>query len=156
MDKESSGRMIEALVKKYDSSFHSEHSEQDTATKFIRPFLESLGWNIADINEFREEFQTSKGILDGVVLLKGKPHIAIEYKGLRHGAASLKVPEERLKTQSKLLEMARDLHCRYALLTRFAQSALYDVESGKELDYFKRPREYQTRFEDIWRYLSKP
>jgi len=157
MDKETARKQILVLIERYERSLHREHSEQDTATKFIKPFIEAFGWDTQNIDEFKEEYATPTGMkLDAVIFWKEKPWVAIEYKGLRTGAGPLKTAEKRLKAKSKLLEMAREVQAKYALLTRFAQSVFYNAETGEELFHFHSPSEYKSDFEILWRYLSKP
>jgi len=43
---------------------------------------------------------------------------------------------------------------KYAVLTRFVETIVYNVESRGEIEYFV-PVDYKDRFDVLWKYLSK-
>ena len=162
--KELSRSKIEVLVKRYDSPdcHHYDFTEQDTITNFILPFLEALGWNIFNVYEvkqrgypqnFRRALPPEERPLnfpDCIILLNGSPHIVIEFKGLNYGTV------DRYETVvKKLLEKAEYLGFKYAVLTRFAETVVYDGANGNQLIRFSNPKEYLSKFEELWQYLSK-
>jgi len=65
--KEASKGKIEKLFESYlrDYSEHGllfpDYSEEDTATKFIKPLIEGLGWNVLSMQDMREQVAMSEG-----------------------------------------------------------------------------------------------
>ncbi len=160
--KEISRRKIEDLVKRFAQSKKADFTEQDTITNFILPFLEALGWNIFDVNEVKqrgypinyrwalpaEERPLDKP--DCIILLNGTPHIVLEFKRLGYGTV------DRYETiVKKLREQAEYLNFKYAVLTRFTETVVYDGASGNPLIRFTNPSEYLSKFEELWKHLSK-
>ena len=54
-----------------------------------------------------------------------------------------------------VLTKAEYLKAKYAILTRFTETVVYDGTNGRRLIKFNGPSEYLDRFEELWRYLSK-
>ena len=127
-------------------------SEADTATKFIRPLLEALGWDTGSIDEVREEVSTDSGLIaDCVLYVNNQPYAIIEYKKLVSGSV------EKDDTFAKIMEAASQLGAKYAVLTRFSETKVYDLGDAFEVANFEvgAESEYETKFEDLWRLLSK-
>jgi len=59
-----------------------DYSEQDTATKFIKPLIEALGWNVLSMQEVREEVYFKEKRIDCILYSKGKPYIIFELSRL--------------------------------------------------------------------------
>jgi len=131
-------------------------TEQDTSTKFIMPLLEALGWNIYDINEVREKgyldsLDQKKGLPDCVLFIDNEPYAVIEIKPIRFGNIDKEL------VVSKILQKAQDLKAKYAVVTSFRKTKIYSPETGSEQANFfiEAICEYETKFEDLWKFLSK-
>jgi len=161
--KELSKSIIKKLVDKWISSPRGHFSEQDTATHFILPFLEALGWNVYDIYEVKQgsyPISLTKAIPvenrplkkpDCVISLSDRPYMVFEFKALVDGGDI-----DRYKPRiEKLQEEAQYLNCKYCILTNFSETIVYSPVSGKELNRFRRPEDYKDRFEELWECLSK-
>ena len=132
-------------------------TEQDTSTKFIMPLLEALGWDIYDFNEVREKgyldsSDQKKGLPDCVLFINDKPYVVIESKPMRFG----NIDKEGITR--KILQEAKDLDAKYAVITSFAKTKIYDSKTGSEqasFDLIGSVCEYETKFGELWKFLSK-
>ena len=128
----------------------------DTITKLIHPLLKALGWNILDFDDVQEEvFAKPSGKdrhIDLVLYSKGKPYIGMEIKSLSKGPVNKEAKDYLIQD---LLEKSRYLGVRYAVLTRFVETLILDPKSGKRLASFNY-LDYLEKFDDLWKYLSKP
>lgn len=132
------------------------YTEQDTATKWIKPLLTALGWNIYNVNEVREgvKLDLSSGkqqFFDCVLYTANVPHIVIEFKRL--GIGNLRNKKGSIE---KLKSNVKQTKAKYAVLTRFYETIIYDARTGEEKAYFKGSDGYLTNFETLWRYLANP
>ena len=160
--KELSRNKIKELVEKYTHSKGEDFSEKDTIAHFILPLLESLGWNINDVHEVKQEGYPRNLLKsipiesrpmdfpDCVLSLKRNPYIVLEFKRLTYGTI-----DRDQRQINKLLAKAEILNAKYAVLTRFTETIVYDAADGTELIRFSNPTEYLSRFEELWKYLSK-
>lgn len=150
---------LELLLKRYLETqlpFY-DYSEQDTATKFIKPLLEILGWDTQDIFEVKEQVKVEindeqSKFADCVLYYDRKPYIVLEIKNLGYGNLPRSLDNLLVKS---LLDQASKLNAKYAVLTRYWQTVIFDPKTGKELAYFDYPNEYVSNCESLWRYLSK-
>jgi hypothetical protein len=159
--KELARSQIDKLFKKRMEYSGKDFTEQDTITNFILPFLEAFGWNIYDVNEVKQggypvDFRKAVPIEgrainkpDCVILLKGKPYMVLEFKRLLYGTI-----DRYEGIVEDILTKAEYLKVKYAVLTRFMETVVYDGKNGKQLAKFKAS-EYSDRFEELWQYLSK-
>jgi len=162
-NKELSRSRIKELVSRWTQSRRGDFTEQDTVTNFILPFLESFGWNKYDVCEvkqqgypvsFKQRLPAESRPLDKpdcVISLNDKPYIVFEFKPLADGGVIDRY-NERVK---KLQEKARKLNTRYAVLTNFTETIVYGKTGEKPLIRFGEPKEYLSRFEELWKYLSR-
>lgn len=161
--KKSARDKVEKLVRKYHQSTKSDYTEKDTITIFILPFLESLGWDIYDVYEVKQEGYPRSFVRqlpvksraidkpDCVISLNDKPYMVLEFKGLNYG----KEVDRYAGEVEKLLGKAEYLHTRYAVLTSFREIVVYDRTSEKQLVEFREPKQYLSRFEELWEHLSR-
>jgi hypothetical protein len=131
--KESARDKTKELVEKFNRSIKSHYTEQDTITIFILPLLESLGWNIRDVDEVKQggfPYHLRKSIPvdwrspkhpDCVVLSNGTPHIVFEFKNLAYGAV-----DNYCQIVVNLLDKTSYVGAKYGVLTSFAQTVLYE------------------------------
>lgn len=135
--KEKIKQLFERYMKSYVESAVRAHefSEQDTATKFIKPLIEALGWNVRSMQKMREEVYFNEKFIDCVLYSQGKPHIVFEFKSLGFGVLRNKVDV------SELINSAKALGAKYAVLTRFRETIIYSPEIGEEIEYFV-PQDY--------------
>ena len=150
---------IEQLVERYTKSYLEsegvpgsrarDYLEQDTATKFVKPMIEALGWNMLSMREVREEVSFGEKRIDCVLYSEGKPYVVFEFKSFKSGSLH-KVDV------SEFIKNAAALGAKYAVLTRFRETIIYDSETGKQIEYFAEPRDYVGKFDVLWKYLSRP
>lgn len=160
--KEFARTQMDRLFKKRMECSGSDFTEQDTINNFILPFLEALGWNIYDVNEvkqggypvsFRKAIPVESRAIDKpdcVISLKGKPYMVLEFKRLNYGTV-----DRYEGIVEDVLTKAEYLKAKYAVLTRFTETLVYDGSNGRLLVRFNSPSEYLDRFEELWQYLSK-
>jgi len=147
-------KKIEVLIRKYNEIkpklSHAPHyfSEQDTATKFIKPMLEALGWDIFDPDKVREEVPFEGGHVDCVLYSNGTPHVIIEYKHLELSALTFK------DDYRKRRERAKRFGVNYFVYTNFAETIIYDFKKGKQY-YFEKPTDYFSKLNILKGYLLK-
>ena len=147
-------KKIEGLVRKYDEIKpkirRSPHypSEQDTATKFIRPMLEAFGWDFLDPEEVREELSFEEGHIDCVLYLNGNPHIVIECKHLGLSALTFK------NDYRKRRERAKRFGVNIFVYTNFAETIIHRFKE-KETHYFEKPTEYLRKLNILKQCLLK-
>lgn len=158
--KENAKKQIEVIYQRCVQTKWTECSEMDTITKFIHPPLKALGWNILDFNDMREEVSAKPSgkdrHIDLVLYSKRKPYIGMEIKSLRAGPINDETKDNVRYWVRELLEKSRYLGVKYAILTRFAETLILDPKSGKKLASFNYPHEHLEKFDDLWKYLSKP
>lgn len=162
--KELAKRDIEKLVKRYSSiKAKRDFTEKDTITNFILPLLKSLGWDIYDVYEVKQEgyprsFTRYRPIEsrainkpDCVISLNGNPYMVLEFKSLNYGRNI----DRYAKQVESLLGKAEYLHAKYAVLTNFAETVVYNRTNEKQLIEFRNPKQYLPKFEELWQCLSK-
>jgi len=134
--KEKIKQLFERYMKSYAESTGvpgtraQDYSEQDTATKFIKPLIEALGWNLLSMQEVREEVYFKEKFIDCILYSKDQPRIVFEFKSLGFGEIRNKVDV------SDLIDNAKALGAKYAVLTRFRETIIYDPETSGEIAYF--------------------
>ena len=164
--KEASKEKVRQLVERYGKTYvetttrisgsrASDYSEQDTATKFIKPLIEALGWDLLSMKEVREDLLSMKEVgeemeyRDCVLYNEGKPYIVFEFKPLDFsGLHSLDVKE--------LISKSKALGAKYVVTSRFKETIIYQPETGKEIECFELPEDYVNRFDILWKRLSNP
>lgn len=163
MDKVESKRKIRQLVESFwqKHGLYNAYSEQDTATKWIKPLLGFLGWDLFDLREVREgvkiDLHSGKQRFFDCVLYSRtnsegtKEYIIIEFKRL--GAGFL---HKKINAVKKLTDNAKETDAKYAVITRFDETIIYDAKTGEEKVFFKSPNDYLSKFEILWNYLAKP
>jgi len=159
------GNSFEAAKKKIDELYErymrdyvvqnlrwSDYSEQDTATKFIKPLFEAVGWNMLDMKEMREQvpFEEGKNYVDCILYFEKKSHIVLEFKPMDSGPL-----HDKFDDISKLLSIAQKFEAKYAVITRFCETIIFDPKTGDEIEYFN-PIGYKDKFDILWKLLSKP
>lgn len=130
-------------------------SEEDTATKFIRPFLEALGWDFGDIDEVMEQItlrdKKRRQRLDCVLYLPNGPFAVIEYKQLV-GSGSV----DSDYNFEYVIQAAGKLGAKYAVLSRFSEVKIITLDTLEEHRFeVAASSDYQEKFEDLWDLLSK-
>lgn len=140
----------------------AEFTEQDTIFHFILPTLEILGWNVHDVKEVKQggyprDFQKSRPAgqraidkPDCVISIYGQPYINLEFKRMTEGTID-RYPHR----VEDLLRKSEYLGTKYAVLTRFNETIVYDVANGNTLTRFISPRDHLERFDDLWNHLSR-
>lgn len=158
--KEKARKQFEVIFQRCIATTWGDCSEKDTITKFIHPMLKTLGWNILDFNEMREEvFAKPKWRdlhIDLVLYSKGKPYIGIEIKSLSYGSIKDETKDNVRHLLNELLQKSQYLDARYAILTRFAETLIFDPKTGNKLASFHSPDEHREKFDILWKYLSRP
>jgi hypothetical protein len=158
--KEEAKKVFELIFQRCVTAKWGSCSERDTLTKFIHPALVAFGWDVRDFNDMREEILAKpegKGrLLDIVLYTKGKPYIGIEVKSLSYGPIIDETKENVRYLLRELLQKSRYLCVKYAVLTRFAETLIFDPETGNKLASFGFPQDHLGKFNVLWDYLSKP
>ena len=158
--KEKAKKQIEEICQRCYQTNWGNCSERDTSTKFICPLLEALGWNVLDFSDMQEEVLAKPSgkdrHIDVVLYSKGNPYIGIEIKNLSYGPINDDIKDNVRDLVERLLEKSRYLGVRYAILTRFNETLIFDSKTGNKLASFDHPNEYLEKFDDLWKYLSKP
>ena len=135
-------------------------SEQDTATKWIKPLLNCLGWDIYDIYEVKEGLKLDlesgqQQFFDCVLYYDNTPYIVMEFK--RIGIGTL---HNKASSIEKLKRNVMQTKARYAVFTRFSETIVYDARTGQEKAYFDAydvsSNYYLTNFKALWNLLSNP
>ena len=159
IDKETSRRKLEELFERWSENWQRSfrvYTEQDTATKWIKPLLRGLGWNIHDMDEVKEgvKLDLSSGeqrFFDCVLYTDNVPYTAMEFK--RVGVGYLHNRKSAIK---KLKLNAEQTGAKYAVFTRFYETIVYDARTGQEKAYFRGSDGYLKNFEALWNYLANP
>jgi len=140
-------------------------TEADTKTKFILPMLSAFGWDILNFNEVREEVACRESSLNhaDIVLYLGEPnayalaptHAVVEVKRLSYGSIGDEAKASFNSNKKKLLKQAKYFESKYAVLTRFVETLIFDTETGEKLAYLEH-NEYLDKIDVLWKFLSKP
>jgi len=156
---------LEPLVKRCNYWSWKYFTETDTITKFIHPMLSALGWDILNFNEMREEVacgESSMNHVDIVLYLKepnayalAPTHTVIEVKSLSYGSIGDEAKASFNYLKDELLKKASYFDSKYAVLTRFAETLVFDTETGGKEAYLKH-NEYLDKIDVLWKFLSKP
>ena len=158
--KDKARNQFEMIFQRCITTSWGDCSERDTITKFIHPMLEAMGWNILDFNDMREEvYAKPKGRdrhIDLVLYSKGKPYIGIEIKSLSYGSIKDETKDNVRYILHELLQKSQYLGVKYAILTRFAETLIFDPKTGNKLASFHSPDKHREKFDVLWKYLSKP
>jgi len=130
-------------------------SEEDTATKFIRPMFEALGWNFGNIDEVREEVtlpdSARRQLLDCVLYVRGTPFAVVEYKPLVGSG-----PIDTDYNFEYVIEAAGKLGAKYAVVTRFSETKIITLDNLAEQRFEVQAKsDYEERFDELWNTLSK-
>lgn len=118
---------IEKLNKKWYVTASKSYDEEGTIENFIYPLLEALSWNLAT------DLKTQVNRIDLVLYFENKPYIGIEAKSLSYG------PLEENKrgvsfNKDRLLKNCREICIKYAVVSRYIETLVFEVESGKKVD----------------------
>lgn len=156
---------LDPLVQRCNNEAWGYWSEADTKTKLIHPMLSALGWDTLNFNEVREEVACRESSLKraDIVLYLGVPnalalaptHAVIEVKSLSYGSIGDEAKTSFNNIKKKLLVQARYFESKYAVLTRFAETLIFDTDTGERQAHLKH-NEYLDKIDVLWRYLSKP
>ena len=123
-------------------------SEQDTATKFIKPMLEALNWNFLKPDEVREKVPFEGGYIDCILYSKDNPQIIVEYKYLGLSALTFK------KDYTKRRERAKLFGVNVFVYTNFTEAIIHRFKE-REICYFENPTEYLEKLNILKKYLLK-
>lgn len=158
--KENAKKIFEKIFQRCIRTKYGNCSEGDTITKFIHPLLKAFGWDILDFNDMREEvFVKPEGKerhIDLVLYINEKPYIGMEIKSLSYGSIVDDSKEYVQILIKELREKSGHLDVQYAILARFCETIIFDPKTGKKIASFNSPSEHREKFEELWKYLSKP
>ena len=119
--------MMENKVQKLIDNFASltakqrkDYNEANTANVFIRPLLESLGWDFSDIAEIEAEKAIVKGRVDYVFKTHNVSKFCVEIKALRH--------ELNDEDREQAISYAYNKGVTWAILTNFVQLQVFNAE----------------------------
>ncbi len=86
--------------------------------------------------------------IDCVLYLENKPYIGIEAKSLSFGVLG----EEKdivIFNRNRLLENCRNIGVKWAVLSRYVETIIYDVKNGKKIAFFSHPNEYIDKLQNL-------
>jgi len=131
--------IIQQLIIEYDQIVKdgklSQFSEADVGAKFILRLVSALGWDINNIDEFKEQKRTLTGPADYSLNVHGKPKIIIEIKNFREnldGKRIVRGEEESFAYQA--IHYAWHLMADWCILTNFSELRLYSAHAKNPKD----------------------
>jgi hypothetical protein len=153
---------FEAIYHRADNLAWTRMSEQDTLTKFIHPLLTALGWDVLNFDEVREEVHVKTGAKDNhmdlVLYLNKSPCVGIEVKSIAYGNllddAGIHIGENVRHLLKDLEIKSKQLNVKYAVLTRFVDTLVFQGDSMTQVAAFCR-LEHILKFDVLWKLLSK-
>lgn len=116
--------------------------EESTIQSFIYALLEALGWNLA--TDLKREVNN----IDCVLYSENKPHIGIEAKSLSYGVLDEK-KDNVVFNRNRLLENCRNIGAKWAVLSRYKETIIYEVKTGEKIAFFNHPNEYIDNLSDL-------
>lgn len=141
-------KRISMINEKWDRTAAKDHNEKSTIRGFMYPFLEALGWNLT--TDLKREVNN----IDCVLYLDDKPYIGIEVKALSCGVLDEK-KDSVIFNRNRLLENCRNIGVKWAVLSRFVETIIYDVKNGEKIAFFTYPNEYIDKLKNL-KILQKP
>lgn len=166
--KEIAKEKIIELIQMWKETKGKKFTEEDTATKMIRPFIMALGWDIYNFNEVKEqlhiplpgdfglEYKNFKA--DCVLYINNNPYAVIDFKTRR-----LRSIENNSKLDHMwlyILHVAVQIGAKYAIVTSFTETMIQVINYDTTKDQLPEPiyfkiTEYEIKFELLWGLLSK-
>jgi len=156
MDKETSKKEIENLVKKYNKVVEEnrvkKYNEEMTKIGFIQPLFRALGWTIEDSREVTAEEKISKGRVDYGFRIDGISKFFLEAK-------PLKADLDKEEYFEQAISYAWHKGCTWAVLTDFEEIKVLNAEV-KAANYMQsrfiaiKCNDFLNRFDELW-LLSK-
>ena len=135
-------KRIGEINEKWYRTAAKDHDEESTIREFIYPLLEALGWNLA--TDLKREVNN----IDCVLYLKNKPYIGIEVKSLSYGVLDEK-KDSVIFNRNRLLENCHNIGAKWAVLSRYVETIVYDVKNGEEIAFFGHPNEYIDKLKKL-------
>ncbi len=148
---------VKALIEEYNRDYKdrkdkNEISEADVRAVFIDRLFSILGWNISDPDEYtRERYVRGAGFADIALILEGKPVAFVEAK--RFGAIPYVDREEKdwIEEERQVLNYAAspERKIKWAILTNFEKTRVFNALNGKLVLFFEAPFEYLDKFKHL-------
>lgn len=135
-------KRIGEINEKWCRTAAKDHDEESTIREFIYPLLEALGWNLT--TDLKREVNN----IDCVLYLEDKPHIGIEAKSLSYGVLDEK-KDSVIFNRNRLLENCRNIGAKWAVLSRYVETIIYDVKNGEKIAFFTHPNEYIDKLKNL-------
>jgi hypothetical protein len=135
-------KRISEINEKWYRTAAKNHDEESTIREFIYPLLEALGWNLA--TDLKREVNN----IDCVLYLENKPHIGIEAKSLSYGVLDEK-KDGVIFNRNRLLENCHNIGVKWAILSRYAETIIYNVKNGEKIAFFTHPNEYIDKLKKL-------
>lgn len=139
---------IREINNKLSKTTAKNHDEESVIRSFICPLLEALGWNAA--TDLKREVND----IDCVLYLKNRPYIGIEAKSFSYGVLD-EGKSGVIFNRDRLLKNCREICAKWAVLSRYKETIIYEVENGGKVALFIRPSEYIDNLKDL-KLLQKP
>jgi len=143
---------IREINKVWYNTANYQHDEESTKIHFIYPLFEALGWNLT--TDMKKEINR----IDCVLYWNNKPYIGVEAKSLRTRLIEEDTEKEKYNTtfnKNRLLNNCRNIGIKWAVVTSYVETLVFDVENEKKVTFYKHPNEYEKRFYDL-KILKKP
>ena len=135
-------KRINEINEKWHRTAAKNHDEDSTIREFIYPLLEALGWNLA--TDLKREVNN----IDCVLYLDNRPYIGIEVKSLSYGVLDEK-KDNVIFNRNRLLENCRNIGIKWAVLSRYMETIIYDVKNGEKIAFFGHPNEYIDKLKNL-------
>ena len=154
---------VRQLIESYDSIVRmgkkAEYSEADVGSKFILPLLSALGWDVAKIEDVKEQRRTLTGVADySLFNVGGTAKIFLELKKFEEDLDGSRRVGGKVKSFPQIaIDYAWQSRADWAVLTNFEETRLYysRVKKPEEGLIFKlKYNEYLASFDKLW-LLSK-
>jgi len=121
---------VRQLIESYDSIVRmgkkAEYSEADVGSKFILPLLSALGWDVAKIEDVKEQRRTLTGVADySLFNVGGTAKIFLELKKFEEDLDGSRRVGGKVKSFPQIaIDYAWQSRADWAVLTNFAEIRL--------------------------------
>lgn len=153
--KDESLSKIKTFVDRLNRVTLGRFGESDTIIGFFVPMLEQLGWDIPfgigtelHFHGYADKSKVSEGLPDCVLNVNGKPYAVCEIKSLGFGSIGFG------KDKEQLMRYFPSTRCKIGILTRVYQTQIF-LPDGTRVAEFSMPNDYVTKFDELWKWLSK-
>jgi predicted type IV restriction endonuclease len=140
---------ISEINKEWNQATAKRYDEESVIRHFIYPLLGALGWDV------KTELQRGVNRIDCVLYLENRPYIGMEAKSLGYGVLSEDKGGVKFN-KDRLLKNCRQIGgVRWAVISRYKETIIYNAENGEKIASFNDPTEYGNNLKDL-KILQRP